>query len=150
VWPIVEEVCSAFRGYVRAKKVDITNTVPKDLTTRPMLECELRSILLNLLTNALKALLMADGHEVRFSATREATGVTIEVCDTGEGANPDKWEWYFEPFNSESPIHKELGAGTGLGLTIARDLARSYGGDIKFTRPTPPWKTCVRVELPNA
>ena len=39
-------------------------------------------------------------------------------------------------------------AGSGLGLSIARDVARSRGGDIHFISPEAPWSACVEVELP--
>jgi PAS domain S-box-containing protein len=88
---------------------------------------KLHQILLNLLSNAVK--FTASG-EVRFTATRGNGGVHFEVSDTGAGIGAENLERVFEPFwQATNGSSRKLG-GTGLGLTVSRQLAQLLGGDV--------------------
>ena len=65
----------------------------------------------------------------------------VTVDDDGPGIPPDRRESVFRPF--------ETGArgGTGLGLTIARDIVRAHGGDIEL-QASPMGGLRARVRLP--
>ena len=62
--------------------------------------------------------------QVRLSIEPQERGVQVIVDDDGPGIAPERRESVFRPFESGA-----LG-GTGLGLTIARDIVRAHGGDI--------------------
>ncbi len=88
----------------------------------------LRQLLTNLLSNAVKY--NRPGGRVELDWAEATPGrVAVTVADTGVGLSPAQREHLFEPFN-------RLGAertgteGTGLGLVLARQLARALGGDI--------------------
>lgn len=89
----------------------------------------LRRCLTNLIDNAAKYGHQASVHVMR--ETREnARWITIVIRDRGPGIPPEQLSHVFEPFyRIESSRSRETG-GTGLGLTIARNLARQHGGDI--------------------
>jgi len=158
--PIVEGIRSAFNRYMQDRGIEFRNDVPLDLRTPPMFQCELTAILLNFMTNALKAIrervaekpeqtvAFSQARGIRVIGAREARTVKICFCDTGKGADKEKWEDYFEPFSGESQPDPILGHGTGLGLSIVKDLVESYGGEVRFVEPEQPWKTCIEVELP--
>jgi signal transduction histidine kinase len=55
----------------------------------------------------------------------------VRVADTGRGIPADKLDSIFEPFTQVDSSHSREGQGTGLGLTISRDLARGMGGDLR-------------------
>jgi signal transduction histidine kinase len=87
-------------------------------------EEKLRQIVINLLSNAAK---FTERGTIRLRAQAANGSVAITVADTGAGIAPDKLELIFEAFEQgEAGGH----GGTGLGLTIARRLARLMGGDI--------------------
>ncbi len=138
--------------------------VPTDLMVGPMIEGELYTILLNLLSNAVKAVI-ASGSEMRsikFDARRSGNKTILKILDSGLGLSPDFFDEVFTPFISDPAgnLYDRLeersnpedgsifGSGSGLGLSIARDVARSRGGNIHFITPEAPWSTCVEVELP--
>jgi len=114
-----------------------------------MFECELMSILVNLLTNSLKAVKLTSSRRIQVDGTREGSVVVLRIYDTGSGADPSKWTEYFKPLVSESKPDLILGTGTGLGLKIVKDFAEVYGGSARFVPPADPWKTCVEVRLPD-
>jgi signal transduction histidine kinase/ActR/RegA family two-component response regulator len=90
----------------------------------------IKQILLNLLSNAIKY--NQKGGIVKLSC-KEVSGnmARISVMDTGTGINIDNQSGLFEPFNR---LGKEAGEieGTGIGLTIAKQLTDRMGGNISF------------------
>ena len=79
----------------------------------------------NLIDNAVKY-----GKAARLAIEDAAQVLTIRVCDRGPGIPDGELERVFEPFQRlEGSRSRETG-GTGLGLTIARSIARAHGGDI--------------------
>jgi two-component system, NtrC family, sensor kinase len=106
-------------------------------------EAQLELALLNLVTNALDA--MPDGGTLTIAARTIGDRVTVEVRDTGSGIPPDVLPRIFEPWVTT----KSAGRGTGLGLTITRDLIMALGGTIAVTSAGESGTTFT-IELPAA
>jgi signal transduction histidine kinase len=88
---------------------------------------EVRRALRNIIENALRY-----GKRARVSVTASEETVTINVDDDGPGIPNEDMERVFEPFaRLEASRSRETG-GYGLGLSIARLIARSHGGDVKL------------------
>jgi two-component system osmolarity sensor histidine kinase EnvZ len=85
----------------------------------------MRRCVTNLIDNALK-----HGNKVKVAVTRDERFVRIVVDDDGPGIAPDKREEAFRPFHRLDEGRNLQVGGVGLGLAIARDLARGQGGDI--------------------
>lgn len=86
----------------------------------------------NLLSNAIK---FTDAGQVTLTLSAEAqsdqtTRLTIAVRDTGAGIRAEDLGLLFQPFNQLDSTSTRRFGGTGLGLTIARRLARMMGGDV--------------------
>ncbi|HVY83142.1 MAG TPA: response regulator [Steroidobacteraceae bacterium] len=105
--------------------VTIAPGTPEKLVTDPQ---RLGQILRNLLANALK---FTERGEVTLQAAPAADGgVAFAVRDTGIGIAPEQQELVFEAFRqADGGTHRRYG-GSGLGLSISRDLARMLGGDV--------------------
>lgn len=100
----------------------------KDVADLPPVECDpeqLNQVLLNLVLNAIQS--MPEGGEIVLSARPVNSEVRVEVRDEGCGFDGDT-EMLFEPFFST----KEN--GTGLGLSVARQIVSQHGGTITATR----------------
>jgi signal transduction histidine kinase len=93
----------------------------------------------NLLENALRW--TPDGGDIEMSLSREGRTATIAVGDTGPGVPLDRREAIFRPFVSE---HE---AGTGLGLSVASELAAAMGGSLSVT-DRPGGGALFRLRLP--
>jgi len=89
----------------------------------------LRQILVNLVGNAVRH--TPSGH-VRVSATDIGGGwARFEVSDTGVGIAPERIPTLFSPFVQGEPGQGRAEGGTGLGLTIARELVQLQGGELR-------------------
>lgn len=91
---------------------------------------KLRQVLLNLLSNAVK---FTEEGEIAFSAARENGWVNFSVRDTGVGIAPEYLEKVFEAFWQVDQSATRLVGGAGLGLSVARRLARLLGGEVEVT-----------------
>ena len=85
----------------------------------------IKRCLTNLTSNALR-----HGTRAELFASRGRTSVEITVDDDGPGIPPDKYEDVFRAFYRLDESRNIDTGGVGLGLTIARDVARSHGGDV--------------------
>lgn len=95
-------------------------------------ETRVRQVLFNLLGNAIK--FTAKGG-IRLSA-RYATGsghTTLAIQDTGIGIPIAELAHIFEPFHQAEGTYERRFGGSGLGLTISRELCRAMGGDLSCT-----------------
>ena len=91
----------------------------------------LEQIVLNLIDNACKY--AADGGEVIVKlASRPPGGAEIRVADRGPGVPLEHRERIFEKFHRVDDALTAEKTGAGLGLSIARQLARGLGGDLKY------------------
>ena len=91
----------------------------------------LRQVILNLLSNAIKY--NRDGGGVTVSCRRtDGAMMRISVADTGPGIPRDRWPAVFEPFSRLGAETTEI-EGTGIGLTLSKQLAENMGGRIGFT-----------------
>lgn len=91
-------------------------------TVRPVL---LRRALRNLMGNALQY-----GGKAQISTTCNGDQVLITIDDEGPGLSPDQLVEMFEPFARAETSRNRASGGSGLGLTIARAIARAHGGNI--------------------
>jgi two-component system, OmpR family, osmolarity sensor histidine kinase EnvZ len=98
--------------------------------------------LTNLLSNALRY-----SSRARLQAVRGRTSVEIIVDDDGPGIPPERYEDVFRPFYRLDESRNVDTGGVGLGLTIARDVARSHGGDVSLG-PSPLGGLRVVVRIP--
>src|SRR5689334_14556557 len=91
----------------------------------------LKRCVANLIDNA-----AAHGDRVRVGVNGEERAVTVIVDDNGPGIPPEQYEEAFRPFSRLDETRSRNQKGVGLGLAIARDVARSHGGDIILS-PSP-------------
>lgn len=105
---------------------------------------QLVQVFVNLFTNAAKA--MRDGGgTLRIETSNDGSMIVIAVSDTGSGIAVGAMPRLFEPFFTTSPS----GEGTGLGLTIVRDILQAHNGRV-WAEPAPDAGARFVVCLPRA
>jgi signal transduction histidine kinase len=93
-----------------------------DISCRPTM---MRRAVANLVDNAVKY-----GGGARVQIVRDDDRVTVVVDDDGPGIPLEEQEKVFAPFYRRDPARDPAKAGVGLGLSIARTVAREHGGDV--------------------
>jgi two-component system sensor histidine kinase/response regulator len=102
----------------------------------------LRQVLLNLISNAIKY--NVPQGEVRISAVRDGERLRILVADTGIGIPEEKRSLLFNPFERLGAQETSI-QGTGLGLSLSKNLVEAMGGTLSLTPSTA--GTCFCIEL---
>ncbi len=103
----------------------------------------IREVLANLVVNAIRH--TPAGGSVRLDAAIDGAWVELTVADTGEGIAPADLDRVFDRFHRRADT-----GGSGLGLTIARDLVAAHGGTIRAESDgIPGHGTTFRVRLPR-
>lgn len=121
------------------RQVTYTGPDHARLSCRPV---ALRRAFTNLIDNGCKY-----GGVVAVSLNDATASLIIDIRDNGPGIPADQAERAFAPFQRlEASRNRETG-GTGLGLTIARDVILGHGGDIKLIHDAEGF--VVRIELPR-
>ncbi len=85
----------------------------------------LRRVVTNLVENAVKF-----GQKARVSLLRDGDSVLVRVEDDGPGLADSEIERVFEPFYRVDPSRAPATGGFGLGLSVARSIARAHGGEV--------------------
>jgi signal transduction histidine kinase len=105
-------------------------------------------VLGNLIDNACKY--SPDGEPVRLSGDRDGDQAVLAVQDSGPGIAPDDRQRIFERFTQLDRHPQRRGGGIGLGLYIARQLARSQDGDLVVVEPAGGGGARFELHLPLA
>lgn len=114
---------------------------------------QIQQVVLNLIRNAIEAMLKSPRKELRISTEKANGMVTVAVADQGQGIEPDVMEQLFQPFMTTKSN------GMGIGLSISKTIIEAHGGRIwaesqpqrgtifRFTLPAPDMPT---IELTDA
>jgi len=125
---ILDEVVGFFTPHAREAGIGLSHRGPSELIvdTDPQ---AVRRILNNLVSNAIK---FTKQGEVRIESDAGRAGVEIHVIDTGIGIVETHHDRLFQDFFQIENRERDSSKGFGLGLAIARRLARQLGGDISL------------------
>ena len=130
---LMEEICDLLSPSAFQKNLEFTCMIPSDFPHRLKGDpARLRQILNNLAGNAIK---FTEHGEVNLSAILLSSddkhaSIRLECSDTGIGIPPDRQEAIFESFTQADGSTNRKFGGTGLGLTISRQLTELMGGAI--------------------
>jgi two-component system, OmpR family, osmolarity sensor histidine kinase EnvZ len=135
---LIEEVAAALRREGAA----VSLALPEELVL-PLRPDAMRRCLANLLGNARRF-----ASHIWVTALPLRQGVDVLIDDDGSGIPPAERENVFRPFFRLDASRNAMTGGVGLGLTIARDVARGHGGELTL-EDSPQGGLRVRLHLPR-
>jgi signal transduction histidine kinase len=115
---------------------------PGSYIVAPVNAQDLKSVILNLVVNALDS--MDEGGSLTIRLGSDGDFAHIAFTDTGCGMPPDVLQNIFEPFFTRS----RTGKGTGLGLFISHQIVDQHGGQIEAASPGPGHGSTFTVRVP--
>lgn len=160
VTQVLDEALLAMGRELSQDGIQLARDVAPDLAV-PIDPVELEHVLLNLIINARDAMLTQGGRRgtLRIKAwVTEDAAVAIQVADTGSGIPPELLDQIFQPFfttRSRRPAASQADgdplsrSGTGLGLSLCRQIVERYGGSLT-AHSTPGSGSQFTILLPAA
>jgi signal transduction histidine kinase len=122
---LVQRIMAVMRPVLENRS--ITLTLDLDPEAAAPFACDARQVeqvVMNLVQNALDA--MPRGGSLALRTAMTSSGRAISICDDGEGIPLEVMDRVLEPFFTTKAAQR----GTGLGLSLCQEIARSHGGDI--------------------
>jgi len=145
---VIEDALELVAYECRSDGIDVTTALANDLPPLFADAHQLHQVIVNLVTNAHHALRKHQGAK-RISITTSVDPrrgyIQVEVADTGPGIPRELQEKVFEPFFTTKPA----GQGTGLGLSLCRNIVGQHGGTLSLTS-APGYGTTFRIALPSS
>lgn len=143
--PLVEEVAEEFAGAAEANSVSV---VVRPASTRPIRgeAGELRRVVANLLANAIEH--TPSGSTVVIATEDSASGVRLRVADEGSGIPEGQRDSVFRRGWRSAAARARRPGGSGLGLTIVRQVVEAHGGSITVESGPRGRGTAMVVDLP--
>lgn len=150
--PQIELVVQRFGSVAARRGIQTEVTAAADVLVPAVPVALYSAVLLNLYTNAVKAIIARseeDGHpRVVIRAWNDERRHHFEVCDTGVGIPPQLRKRVWDPFfTTTSTQNSPLGSGMGLGLPLVKSLVSRVRGTAEFVDPPPGFSTCVHVAI---
>jgi signal transduction histidine kinase len=133
---LVDDCCTIIRENARMKKLsfdlDVSGIVHSCLSGSPL---HVRQVIINILGNAIKY--NREGGSISFavrelSFANETASVEFRIADTGIGISEEFMKHLFEPFTQETGGARTQFNGSGLGMSITKDLVEQMGGTISL------------------
>jgi len=125
---LCEGVTAIFAPQAEHKNLHLTCNVGPTIPPLRQDAQKLRQILWNLLSNAVK--FTPEDGSITVTALLDDNELIVHVADTGIGIEPEDQESVFEKFRQSHQVLTREQGGSGLGLSISRELAKLLGGDI--------------------
>lgn len=125
---LIEECATLHSQQARSKGIDLVTEIDPDLPETFLGDpTRTRQILNNLISNAIK---FTDAGHVKIKATHSGGSMRLEIIDTGIGMSREGLHRIFSPFSQADSDTTRLYGGTGLGLTLCRQLVERMHGQI--------------------
>ena len=139
---LIRDVVTSFSADAASRRVPVTTDLPATMPPMVIDPVRIREVVANLLANALHH--TPAGGVVSITASPTAQRITVTVTDTGPGIAPGDLLKIFDRFYKGATSR-----GSGLGLTIARNLVTAHDGDIR-AESRPGHGTTITFTLPAA
>ena len=154
----IEQLCASSLAFIKQqalkKRIRLQTEIPPGLPAVLVDEVRMRQVLLNLLTNAVKFTL--EGGTVTLTVTLvtpqdqdnlPSNILRLAIQDTGIGIAADNLDKLFKPFVQIDGALNRQQMGTGLGLTLVKQLVKLHGGQVSLSSELGVG-SCFTIDLP--
>jgi len=121
---LVEQGLTLIKHELKLRHVSVEKHLDGAIPSLNVDRTKLEQVFVNIFMNAVQA--MQEGGSIRVETSASAGQILIRIDDTGPGVPPDKLSKVFDPFFTTKPT----GQGTGLGLTVSKQIVEMHGGTI--------------------
>jgi signal transduction histidine kinase len=125
---LLESVTSAMTAVISQRRQSLDVDLDEELPLLYADEARLRQVFFNLLSNASK--FTPDGGKIKIKASRKDNFCQLTVSDNGIGIKKEELKQIFEPFYQADNLMTRERRGTGLGLTLVKEIVEMHGGQI--------------------
>jgi two-component system NtrC family sensor kinase len=145
LYSIIEETIALCEHKIKMHSIDLQNLINKenDVTIKCQ-KVQISQVILNLISNAADEISVKNRQGwIKISFETQADTIQIRVQDSGSGIAADVQQKMFQPFFTT----KDVGVGTGIGLSISSGIMKTHDGRIFVDNETT--NTCLVMELPK-
>jgi two-component system NtrC family sensor kinase len=137
---LITRILDATQPTLVARNVELMTNMSEDLPPVAADPDQLQQVFINLINNSLDA--MPEGGQLQVRTARDGLDDLIELTDSGEGIKDEQLDLIFEPMFTTKP-----GGGTGLGLTVVKQIINEHNGSVDV-ESEPGRRTTFRIRLP--
>ena len=124
---VIQDTLKLVRNQVTLSGIHVEQDIPADLPPIHGEKKSLQQVFLNLFINSIQAMLDGGSLQIRAHPSADGRWIVIDVTDTGVGIDPEHLPQIFDPFYTT----KQVGRGTGLGLSVTYGIVEKHGGHIE-------------------
>lgn len=128
---ILDECQAVIEPKARSQNLKLRLLLPHGPIAHPVDPQRLRQVILNLLSNAIK--FTDAGGTISLALSKDATGMKVQVSDTGTGIAPSVLENIFDLYVRSETERNVTAGGLGIGLHVSKRLTEAMGGTIYIT-----------------
>lgn len=152
--PQLEEITNKFSRFTENRKIQTVLNISDDCKTSKTSITIYTGIILNLYTNAIKAVIdpetKSQNHQIEIRAWNDQKWHHVQVLDNGKGISGHIEDRIWDPlFTTTSQGYNPLGSGMGLGLNLVKKLMDAIGGSVKLTEAPEGFSTCFHLQFPQ-
>lgn len=130
---LIRNVLATLRPQAEAENILLADDLPASMPSFNLDPDRISQALHNLLANALRY--TPAGGTVTVGVRLEGNLARVNISDTGSGIAPDDLPHLFDRFYRAEKSRSRASGGSGIGLTIVRQLVRAHGGEISVESP---------------
>ena len=128
--PLIIDQAGSLRAAAEDRQLTLQVSVPENLPAVHVDKDLLGVAITNLVSNAIKY--TPPGGRIVVSASAVSGGISIEVADTGVGIPPDEHARVFEKFTRSEQDWVQEQSGSGLGLSLVKEIAEIHDGQVSL------------------
>jgi signal transduction histidine kinase len=141
---VIEESLVLVRHEFTKHNISLEKNLAAGLPQVGLDQGKVKQVFINMFMNAIQAMGSDGSLTVKTSVRPADKSVWVQIEDTGSGIPEDKLDKLFEPFFTTKPV----GSGTGLGLSVSKNIIELHGGTIKIQNRTDVRGVAVTITLP--